>query len=225
MSVLILAPHADDEVLGAGATISKLVSNGEKVTVAVLTGHGPDKHPIWPESAWATIREECQQACKVMGVDDLRFRELPAACLDNLPNWKINSEVQSIIEEVNPDQLYIPFANDLHKDHGAIAYAVTVATRPYLALGKQVKRVIAYETLSETHLAPGYLEPAFQPNLFVDVSDFLHLKVKAFQEYKSQIQPDNMPRSIRSIESLAHLRGSHIGVDAAEAFIILRELQ
>lgn len=225
MSVLVLAPHADDEVLGVGATIAKLVDSGECVTVAVMTGHGAEKHPLWPESAWATVRNECSRACSVLGVERVLFKELPAACLDNLPVWQINSEVQNVIEEVAPDELYIPFANDLHKDHGSIAYAVSVATRPYLALGKQVKRVIAYETLSETHLSPAYLEQAFQPNLFVDVSDYLSLKVKAFQQYESQIHPDHMPRSIRSIEALAHLRGSHIGVDAAEAFVILRELQ
>lgn len=223
MRILVIAPHADDEVLGMGGAISRLCSEGVDVVVAVLTGHGHAPHPLWPRENWATIRGECLDAAKVMGVTDLRFFELPAACLDVTPAWQINDVVTKLVDEVKPSSIYVPFAFDLHKDHGAIAYAVNVATRPYLPSAKGVVRVLAYETLSETHLAPPYLAPAFQPNVFVDVSAHLDRKLSAMAAYKSQLQPDGLPRSLSTIEALARLRGAHIGVKAAEAFVLLGE--
>ncbi len=224
MNILVLAPHPDDETLGAGGAIAKHVAAGDRVSVAVLTGHGDSPHPLWPKERWEEVRAECKLACDVLGVHQLLFRELPTACLDNTPAWQTNGQVHEVIEEVAPDQLYIPFASDLHRDHAAIAYAASVAARPYLPLGKALKRVVAYETLSETHLAPAYLEAAFQPTLFVDISEFLPVKLKAMECYASQLQSDMHPRSLRSLRALASLRGAHIGVESAEAFVVLREL-
>ena len=223
MTTLILAPHADDEVLGVGGTMARLVAEGERVVVAVLTGHGDTPHPIFAASCWDVVRQECRQACELLGVSEVIFRELPAVCLDVMPAWQINASVLAVIEEVKPDTLFVPFANDLHKDHAAIAYAASVATRPYLPCGQSVSKILAYETLSETHLAPAYIEPAFQPTVFYDISEYLDAKVRAMRAYASQIQTGAMPRSERGIEALAALRGGHIGVAAAEAFVLLRE--
>jgi len=224
MSVLVLAPHADDEVLGVGATIAKRKSQGKHVTVAVLTGHGVEKHPIWPKTAWETTRQECRDACNFLGVDELLFEELPAACLDHTPTWQVNSAVHKIIDKVKPDELFLPFPNDLHKDHGAIAYGASVAVRPYLELGNQVSKVMYYETLTETHLAPPF-ETAFQPNYFIDVSDYIDKKLSAFAKYQSQIQTDDRPRSIKGLSTLASYRGLHIGAAAAEAFVVYRLIE
>lgn len=224
MKILVLAPHADDEVLGAGGTMARAAAQGHRVVVGVLTGHGDKAHPLWPPETWDKIRAECRSACKILGVSDLHFRELPAACLDHVPTWHVNEVVAQLIHEVEPDEIYVPFTHDLHKDHSAIAYAATVATRPYLPNGQRIRRVLAYETLSETHLAPPYLYPAFQPNVFVDISSHLDRKLDAMQAYQSQLQADCLPRSLESLRSLARLRGTHIGVKAAEAFFLLREV-
>jgi len=225
MKILILAPHADDEVLGMGGTIAKLVEQGHHVTVAVLTGHGETAHPLWPESNWDLIRTECRAAVSKLGAQQLVFENLPAACLDVTPAYLINTVIAKLIEAVEPNEVYIPFAFDLHKDHGAIAYGASVALRPYLNSAKCVRRVLAYEILSETHLAPPYLAPAFQPNVYVDITETLSTKLTAMQAYKSQIQPDNLPRSIEGLKALARLRGSHMGVAAAEGFVLLGEYQ
>ncbi|MCB1467674.1 MAG: PIG-L family deacetylase [Rhizobiaceae bacterium] len=223
MSVLVIAPHADDEVLGMGGCIARFSNLGRRVVVAVLTGHGDKPHPLWKRETWETIREECRQAAKILGVEKVMFRELPAACLDHTPTHRINAVLAALIDEVQPTELYVPFAFDLHKDHGAIAYGVSVITRPYLESANRIKRVLAYETLSETHLAPPYLAPAFQPNVFVDISTTLDLKLSAMRAYASQLQSDNLPRSLAALRSLACLRGTHIGVEAAEAFVLLGE--
>ena len=223
MTILVIAPHADDEVLGMGGTIARFARAGTRVVVAVMTGHGEEPHPIWPRTVWDSIRDECKEATDILGVSELVFDELPAACLDYTPGWKINKAVERLIERVAPQEIYVPFSYDLHKDHGAIAYAVTVAVRPYLARASNVKRVLAYETLSETHLAPPYLAPAFQPNVFVDITDTLDLKLAAMRAYRSQLQEDNLPRSIAALKALATLRGTHIGCNAAEGFVLLGE--
>lgn len=223
MTILVVAPHADDEVLGMGGTIAKHCACGDKVVVAVLTGHGINPHPLWPKENWDLIRQECLFATKVLGNVEVRFFELPAACLDVVPAWQINNVIVDLIRDINPSIIYAPFAHDLHKDHAAIAYAVNVATRPYLPVAKNLVRVLAYETLSETHLASPYSAPAFQPNVFNDISEFLIKKLDAMRAYKSQLQPDGYPRSLASIEALAKVRGAHIGTRAAEAFILLGE--
>lgn len=223
MTILVIAPHADDEVLGMGGVITKYTAAGENVVLAVMTGHGDDPHPIWPKDSWLMIRAECLAAAKKLGVTEVKFFELPAACLDTTPAWKINSIVSSLIVELQPTVVFVPFAFDLHKDHAAITYAVNVATRPYLPSVKSVVRVLAYETLSETHLASPYLYPAFQPNVYIDISATLAVKLDAMSEYKSQVQPAGMPRSLATIEALARVRGAHIGTSAAEAFVLLGE--
>ncbi|MYZ53006.1 PIG-L deacetylase family protein [Malikia spinosa] len=223
MTILVLAPHADDEVLGMGGTIARFSSEGRRVVIAVLTGHGEEKHPLWKPEIWDLIRAEAKVASAELGVAELLFRELPAACLDNLPAWRINQVVTDVVREVQPEEIYIPFIHDLHQDHQAIAYAATVACRPYLEIGRRIKRVLAYETLSETHLALPYLAPPFQPNVFVDISDCLEKKLDAMRAYASQLQSDHLPRSLEALRALARLRGTHIGVEAAEAFVLLRE--
>lgn len=225
MKILIIAPHADDETLGMGGTIARLINEDNSVTVAVLTGHGEKPHPLWPKSNWENIRAECKQACDELGVSSLKFYELPAACLDSTPAWQINKVVSNLISDIKPDEIYVPFTYDLHKDHGAINYAVTVATRPYLTGNENLKRVLAYETLSETHLMPAYMTPAFQPNIYIDISNTLETKLRAMQCYKSQLQADNLPRSIAGLRALATLRGNHIGSIAAEGFVLLGEYQ
>lgn len=225
MSVLVIAPHADDETLGMGGTIAKFAAQGKKVQVAVVTGHGSEPHPIWPPELWERVRSECRAAMQVLKCGEPLFRELPAACLDAVPAHEINKVVGDLIAETQPEEIYVPFAFDLHKDHGAIAYAVSVATRPYTPAARKIRRVLAYETLSETHLAPPYMAPAFQPNVFVNISDTIEQKIEAMRAYASQIQPDNLPRSAAALRSLAHQRGTHIGVSAAEGFFLLGEYQ
>lgn len=83
--------------------------------------------------------------------------------------------------------------------------------------------MLAYEVLSETHLRNAYLYAPFEPNVFSDISEHLDVKLKAMAAYRGQIQADNQPRSLSALEALARLRGSAIGVDAAEGFLLLRE--
>ena len=196
MTILVFAPHADDEVLGVGGTIARHVADGEKVVLAVLTGSGEENHPIWPKSLWKVIRNECIKSSRILGVDEVIFENLPAACLDSVAAWKINKAIECILQKVQPSIVYVPFFHDLHKDHRAVAYGVHVATRSYLSSASSIQKILAYETLSETHIVPPYPGFAFQPNVFVNIEATIDVKIQAMKAYESQLQSDGLPRSL-----------------------------
>ena len=225
LRVLVIAPHADDESLGMGGTISRYVQSGAEVHVALLTGYGSETpHPFIAKSEFDTVRREFDAALDVLGVRHRHLRDLPAVMLDSLPTHKINAVARDLIEQIRPQRLYLPFAYDLHRDHRELFYAFTVQARSYLPLGGSIEEVWCYETPSETHLAPAYLEPAFAPNRHVEISAFLETKLKAIDCYASQRQESPLPRSRQAMTALAQLRGSQIGVAAAEAFVLVRKV-
>jgi len=224
MRVLVIAPHADDESLAMGGMIARLVKEGHEVTVAVMTGHGDKAHPIFASESFDTVREEFKKAMDVLGVTSILFRELPAVVMVDEPIHLINGVTKEVIETVKPERLYVPFAFDLHRDHRELFYSFSVHWRSYLPMGQSIREVYCYETPSETHLSAPYLEPAFVPNVYVDISDFLSVKLEAISCYQSQIQEAPLPRSKQALTALAQLRGSQIGVEAAEAFVLVRKI-
>jgi len=225
MKVLVVAPHADDETLGAGGTIARLAAEGHDVTVAVMTGHGDDgPHPLWPRTVWDKVRAEAREAMDVLGVKQLLFREIPAATVANHPVHDLNRTAAGVVEDVRPEMLFIPFLWDLHKDHREMFHAFSVAWRTSSATGKSIREVYAYETLSETHWNTAYLEPGFVPNVHFDISNFLEKKIEALGRYKSQIQPAPATRSLEAVRAQAVWRGAQVGLTAAEGFVLVRRL-
>lgn len=223
--ILVLAPHADDECLGMGGTLAKLVDAGAKVTVAVLTGRGDSAtHPVLPADAWDVVRREARAALETLGVEDLRFEELPAVLLRETPAWQINAVVAKLVADVRPTELYVPFPFDMHHDHREIFHAAAVAWRPVTEAARGIRRIAAYEVLSETHWNAPYLEAGFLPHRFVDIGATLERKLAALRCYASQMRPAPDTRSVEAVEALARLRGAQVGMHAAEAFVLVREL-
>lgn len=222
MRVLVIAPHADDETLGLGATLAKRVDAGCEVTVAVLTGHGRDPHPLLRAEGFDVVRSEMRAAMTILGVQNVLFRELPTVLVSDQPLWEVNRVVDEVIKEVQPDELFVPFPYDLHRDHRELFHAASVAWRPVTACGRGIKRVLAYEVLSETHWNAPYLEPGFLPTVFEDVTLTIDRKLLALREFKSQIRDFPDIRSVDAIRALAALRGAQVGVTAAEGFVLVR---
>lgn len=222
--VLVLAPHNDDETLGVGATMAKHVANGDEVFVSILTSideNNPVMKPNKPE-----IRAETKQAMEILGVNynNVIYRDLPNVLLNDEPMYKVNKVVVDVVKEVAPDVLYIPFINDLHKDHREIVYAAQVAARTCTDFGRNIKEVMMYETLSETHWNIESVEGGFLPNVFNEIYDFLDLKLQAVQAYKSQLKFFPDVRSVEALRSLAIVRGAIVGMRAAEGFMLVRKL-
>lgn len=224
-TVLVLAPHADDETLGCGGVISRLASEGSKVVVAVLTGHGAaEKHPIFDRSVFDRVRDEAKRAHACLGVSETIYRELPAAQLTEVPMHELNRVVHEVFAEVEPQTVFVPFPFDLHEDHRRVFAAASVAWRPTTPMGRRIEAVYAYETPSETHWNAHTIEPGFSPNVWMDISDHLETKLEAFSCFESQVQEAPGARSLNALESLARWRGSQVHAHAAEAFVLVRSI-
>ncbi len=219
MRVLVIAPHPDDEILGLGGTINRLINHGHNVTVAIATKGWP---PLFPDEQVARVRTEAIAANKTIGLTDLRFLDLPVTKLHAIPEHELNAAFSQLVEDVKPETVFLPFPSDRHEDHRQVFDAALVALRP-VGTGSRVRRILCYETVSETHWSAAGLEKAFDPHLFVDIGDNLDAKLSAMSRYASQVRPAPDARSLVAVRSLAVWRGSVVGFAAAEAFVVVRE--
>jgi LmbE family N-acetylglucosaminyl deacetylase len=216
---LVIAPHPDDEVLGAGGTIARLVAAGQDVVVAVVTSGQP---PDYPAEDVARVRREAEKAHKLLGVRETLWLGLPAARLAETPRNQLNGALREAIVHTQPRTILAPFLGDIHIDHQLVFEAVMVASRPHQT--EFPATILAYETLSETNWNAPLLTPAFTPNVFIDISDSLDLKLQAMQLYASQLRASPHERSLEALRALATLRGATVHCHAAEAFVLVRDL-
>jgi LmbE family N-acetylglucosaminyl deacetylase len=217
--LLVLAPHPDDEVLGAGGTIARLSDAGAEVVVAVVTRGAP---PLFTEDAVTNVRREAQAAHARLGVSRTVFLDHPAARLDEVPHHELNRALGDLLREVAPDTLLLPFAGDIHLDHQLILLSALVAARPHRA--DFPRRILCYETVSETNWNAPFMTPSFVPNVFVDISAQLERKPEAMGLYGSQQRDFPHERSLAAIRALAMFRGSTVHRAAAEAFMLVRQV-
>jgi LmbE family N-acetylglucosaminyl deacetylase len=220
MTILVIAPHPDDEVLGCGGVIRRFANEGHDVHVAIVTCGW---EPLFPEDQVAQVRAEAEAASKILGVRQLHFMDLPVTKLAHLPEHELNGAMGGLIDQTQPKWVFLPYRSDLHEDHKQIFDAAQVALRPQ-ANRLNVERILCYETLSETHWHAPQAEPAFTPQTYIDITSTLKTKIEAMQAYKSQLREAPNARSIESIEALAKFRGMTVHRMAAEAFVPLREV-
>jgi len=204
MKVLLIAPHPDDEVLGCGGTIKKHTNKGDEVYLCIVTkAYTPD----WTQGFIDSRKKEISLANKVLGIKETFFLDLPTVKLDIIGQKKLNDLISDIVKKVNPEILYLPFAQDSNKDHRLVFEAGLFAS-------KNIKKVLSYSY-------EGFL---FVPNLYIDISDNLEDKIKAMSCYQSELKDFPHPRSLEAIKITAQKRGIESGLKAAEAFIIIREI-
>ena len=219
--VLILSPHADDEILGCGGFISKFSKQNYHINVLILTNANKGAPEIYSPEKIKEIRNEAKTSNNFTGTTKLFFEDLPALNLSNYPIYKIANVINKYIAEINPEIVLIPSANDIHDDHKIIFKAAKVSMR--FNKKNNIKKILSYEVLSETEWNEN--EKSFNPNYFVklDKSD-IDKKVKAFLKYKSQVKKFPHPRSKEAIINLSKVRGSHVFMRHAEAFKVERIL-
>ena len=220
MSVLVIAPHPDDEVLGAGGTIARLASEGEQVTVVIVTRGGP---PLFKEEFIERGRAEARKAHELLGVAETVYLDFPAARLDEVPHHQLNAALLGVVRERRPRAVYLPFRGDIHLDHRLVFDSGMVAVRP--THGVCVAEVYAYETLSETNWNAGRgITAPFVPDCFMRIEATLSTKLDAMAQFESQLHAFPSERSLEAIEALARHRGASVGVPAAEAFMTIRRI-
>lgn len=222
-NILVVAPHADDEVLGCGGTIAKHIRLGHTVYVAIMTNAAVGAPELFNAERIESVRAEALESHKTLGVEETLFYDFPAPQLEQYPQYKIAGALNTLIKQKDIDTMYIPHKGDLHLDHGVIYNACLVAARPLP--GQCVRHIYAYETLSETEWGHPTVEAIFIPRYFnvLSESDFAG-KIKAMECFASQLKAFPHTRSIEAIGHLAALRGAYVGANAAEAFDIIRTI-
>jgi LmbE family N-acetylglucosaminyl deacetylase len=218
-NVLVVAAHPDDEVLGCGGVMSRHAAEGDRVTVLVATRGTPELYP----SEWIErLLGELRVAHQLLGVSSTHFLDFPAPKLDTVPGYALANGIAGTIQLVQPEIIYVPHRGDIHADHQAVYEAALVAARPINDC--PVRTILSYETLSETEWAAPAGDQVFIPTVFVDISEHLERKLEAMACYQTQLRPAPHPRSLQTIEALARLRGATVGLAAAEAFQLVRQI-
>lgn len=218
-TVLVVAPHPDDEVLGCGGTIARLAAAGRDVQVAIVTRGAA---PRYRAEDVECVQREAAAAHALLGVRRTHHLDHPAAELDRVAHAELNASMDALFEMVKPDTVFLPFVGDIHLDHQLIFRSALVAARPRDR--DHPARLYAYETLSETNWSAPYVEPGFAPNVFVDIRETLERKLEAFGCYRSQCRAFPNERSPEAVRALATLRGATVHRQAAEAFLLIREI-
>lgn len=218
-NVLVIAPHPDDEILGCGGTMLRHIHEGDNVYVCIVTHAEP---PIYPEGASLPIQAKGRECHKWMGVKQTYFLDFPTVMLEKVDRYKINNAILNVINETKADIVYIPHWGDMQKDHQIVADACMVSVRPKYT--HQVSTVYGYETMSETAWNAHNIQNEFMPNTFIDISDYLEGKKKALGFYSAQMNEFPDARSIEAVEHLARYRGALMHLNAAEAFVMIRNV-
>lgn len=223
-SILIFAAHPDDEVLGCGGTIAKLADEGANIHVAfladgVFSRAGDQKSQ---QGDLRARRAAAQKASDILGVKSVSFGNFPDNRLDTVALLDIIKVVEKLIVMHRPEMVFTHHAGDVNIDHHQLHEAVVTACRPQP--GYPVKTLLCFEVPSSTEWQLPGSAPAFAPNWFVDISETLERKLSALEAYAEELRNWPHPRSKQGIEHLAHWRGATVGVDAAEAFILGRQL-
>jgi LmbE family N-acetylglucosaminyl deacetylase len=165
---------------------------------------------------------EIQEVAATYGVENTINLGFPTTRLDAEPMTTLVDAVGEVFHEVEPEQVYIPYRNDIHTDHAVVFDAVASCTKSFRY--PSVQRVLAYETLSETDFSLDPDSDTFRPQVFIDIKGYLERKISIMKLYKDEIGTHPFPRSPSSIRALATLRGAAAGTEAAEAFALLREI-
>lgn len=218
MKTIVIAPHPDDEVLGTGGTLLRRKAEGATVAWLIVTG-------ITAESGWSEEKikqraDEIKRVTELFDFNSVFELNFPTTQLDQVPMSDLVAAVSRVFKKFEPEEVLVPHPADVHTDHRVVFNAVASCTKWFR--DPSVKRVLAYETLSETDFDLG-TEQGFRPNVFVNIEPYLDDKLRAMGIYASELGEFPFPRSHEAIRALASLRGAASGFKAAEAFELLRE--
>lgn len=212
-TVLIVAPHGMDEVLGCGGVIAGLAAVGHAVETLVLFGDGTGSD--------VARRLAGPAAAEELGSRPPRYAGFPENRSDTVALLDVVGAIERTISQTGASEIYVPHRDHLNIDHQAAFNAAMIAARPVPL--SPVRSILTYEILSSSDwAAPSAL--GFQPARFVDISTSLETKLKALAHYDADMRPPPHSRSYDGVRALARHRGLTVGFEAAEAFGVVRQL-
>ena len=219
--VLFVSVHPDDETLGCGGTILKHKDRGDEIYWLIITAPTIN-HPYgYSEEIIRRREKEIGNVSKIYGFNGLISLGFPTQLLDEVNIRDLIVKINEAITAIQPQIIYLINRSDIHSDHKVAFNAIYSCTKNFRE--PVIERILMYETLSETEFSPSLAENAFIPNVFVEISDYIDKKIEIMSVLVNEVMPDNLHRSFSAIKALAAYRGSRIGVNYAEAFMLLYE--
>lgn len=216
MNYLIIVAHPDDEVLGAGATIHKLVKQGHNVAVSILSGHADAR-----ANKSDTLPEDRKKAMKVLGVNKVYEKDYPNIKMNTIPHLDVVQYIEGCIRDWQAEAVITHHPSDVNIDHQEVAKAVVAAVRLFQrTTGVPKLRLLAYmEVPSSTEWSLNSSQNRFTPNMYVEVGkEGLDKKIEALSAYEGVMRPFPHPRSVEALTGLAAYRGAQAGIEYAESF-------
>ena len=219
MKVLVVSIHPDDETLGCGGTLLAHGAAGDEIHWLIVTsGH----EGRWTAEEIAEKEREIAAVAAAYGATTVSRLHHRASELDTVPVGELMAGIESTVQQLAPEIVYLVHPGDVHTDHAAGFTATMSVLKPFRMRALGVRRILAYETLSSTDAAAFV---TFVPNVYRDVTAQLERKLEILSLYESQLQPAPFPRTVSAARALARVRGAAIAVEFAEAFALVRELE
>jgi len=216
-NILVIAAHPDDEVLGMGGTIAKLVREGHNVFLVVLSDGGFARDHSSVQMKQEALRLSCE-CLKIKNLMQFSFRDNH---FDSYPVSDIVQKIEESVKTICPNIVYTHSPFDLNQDHRVTFEASMIACRPLPS--SPIEQILTYEVPSSTDFGQAHSVPAFKPTVFEILSKEDILKKKqALDFYREELREFPHPRSWENIQSLMTVRGCSVGAPAAEAFVLER---
>lgn len=225
-TALVIAAHPDDEVLGCGATIARLATEGWNVHVLIIaegeTSRNDRRNPAMHQGALSDLVKCAEAANSILGSSSLKLSSLPDNRMDGVELLDVVKLVEAEIDRHKPCMVLTHHAGDVNIDHRVLHDAVIAACRPQPQ--HSVKSLLFFEIPSSTEWRPAASGMYFAPNYFFDVTDYITQKLEALRAYAPEMRSFPHPRSMEAVEYLARWRGATVGCAAAEAFMLGRNI-
>jgi LmbE family N-acetylglucosaminyl deacetylase len=220
-SVLVVAAHADDEALGCGGTIARHVAEGDIVHGLFIADGVSSREDANCDAL--TMRETAaQKAHSLLGFSSIKYLGFPDNRLDEVNLLDIVKSVERSLQAIMPNVIYTHHYGDLNIDHRIAHQAVMTACRP--TPDSSVTEIYTFEIMSSTEWSSLGHSP-FLPAYYVNISEYLELKLDVLKAYELEMRDMPHSRSIEHLEALARHRGHSVGVNAAEAFMVMRNIR
>jgi len=223
--VLIIAAHPDDDILGCGGLLAKYKDDSNVFFKVLFLGEGSScryqKEDIYLDEVQKTIEQRNQyavNALRLLNIDEYSFYNFMCGRFDKVDLIDIGKTIEHEIDSFKPDTIFTHSEHDVNNDHQITFQATLQATRP----GAQnfVRNILSFEVLSSSEWR--YLN-SFEPNIFIELSqNDVELKIKALNEYISEIKPFPFPRSNEGITVLSNYRGMQVAKKYVEAYKLIR---
>lgn len=220
-SILVIASHPDDEVIGCGASIARHVYEGDDVGVITLTNGVASREGAASADALNRLNA-AENAMSSLGATWLGSGDFPDNKIDSVPLIEVVKFIESFKKSFYPDIIYVHSPTDLNIDHRIAASATLTAYRPQP--NELYSEIRFFEIASSTDFTVKQLENKFEPNLFINIDDFWSKKLEALKFYDMEMRPSPHSRSYEKLRSLAEYRGAQSGIALAEAFEVVRKI-